>query len=51
MAYLLGDNGLNAIAKTSFQAAVVDMVADNGRGRRRVRKGNGNEIVLEQIAR
>lgn len=29
MAYLLGDNGLNAIAKTSFQAAVVDMVADN----------------------
>lgn len=24
MAYLLGDNGLNAIAKTSFQAAVVD---------------------------
>ena len=29
MAYLLGDNGLNAIAKTSLQAAVVDMVADN----------------------
>lgn len=51
MAYLLGDNGLNAIAKTSFQAAVVDMVADNvvvvddASG-----KGNGNEISLEQIA-
>lgn len=53
MAYLLGDNGLNAIAKTSFQAAVVDMVADNvvvvddvsGKG-----NGNGNEISLEQIA-
>lgn len=51
MAYLLGDNGLNAIAKTSVQAQVVDMVANNvvvvedASG-----KGNGNEISLEQIA-
>ncbi len=51
MAYLLGDNGLNAIAKTSVQAQVIDMVANNvvvvddASG-----KGNGNEISLEQIA-
>lgn len=51
MAYLLGDNGLNAIAKTSFQAAVVDMVADNVVVVDDVSgKGNGNEISLEQIA-
>ena len=49
MAYLLGDNGLNA--KTSFQAAVVDMVADNVVVVDDVSgKGNGNEISLEQIA-
>ena len=49
MAYLLGDNGLNAIAKTSFQAAVVDMVADNvvvvddvsGKG-----NGNPSDVLL-----
>lgn len=36
----------NAIAKTSFQAAVVDMVADNcRRGRRRVRhRATANEV-------
>lgn len=51
MAYLLGENGLNAIAKTSVQAQVVDMVANNvvvvedASG-----KGSGNEISLEQIA-
>lgn len=51
MAYLLGDNGLNAIAKTSFQGQVIDMVANNvvvvddASG-----KGAGNEISLEQIA-
>ena len=51
VAYLLGDNGLNAIAKTSFQAAVVDMVADNVVVVDDVSgKGNGNEISLEQIA-
>lgn len=51
MAYLLGDNGLNAIAKTSFQAAVVDMVANNVVVVDDVSgKGNGNEVSLEQIA-
>lgn len=51
VAYLLGDSGLNAIAKTSVQAQVVDMVANNvvvvedASG-----KGNGNEVSLEQIA-
>lgn len=51
MAYLLGDNGLNAIAKTSFQGAVMDMVADNVVVVDDVSgKGNGNEVSLEQIA-
>lgn len=51
MAYIVGDTGLNAIAKTSFQGAVVDLVADNvvvvddASG-----KGDGNEISLEQMA-
>lgn len=50
-AYLLGDNGLNAIAKTSFQGAVMDMVADNVVVVDDVSgKGNGNEVSLEQIA-
>ncbi len=51
MAYLLGNNGLNAIAKTSVQAQVVDMVADNVVVVDDVSgKGNGNEVSLEQIA-
>lgn len=51
MAYLLGENGLNAIAKTSFQGQVIDMVADNVVVVDDVSgKGNGNEISLEQIA-
>lgn len=51
MAYLLGEDGLNAIAKTSVQGQIIDLVANNvvvvddvvG-------KGAGNEISLEQIA-
>ncbi len=51
MAYLLGDNGLNAIAKTSVQAQVVDMVANNVVVVEDASsKGNGNEVSLEQIA-
>ncbi len=51
MAYLLGNNGLNAIAKTSVQAQVIDMVANNVVVVDDVSgKGNGNEISLEQIA-
>lgn len=51
MAYIVGDTGLNAIAKTSFQGQVIDMVANNvvvldkASG-----KGDGNEISLEQMA-
>lgn len=49
--YCLGPSGTNVIAKGSFQANVVDMLADNAAvvdapsG-----KGNGNESSLEQIA-
>lgn len=49
--YCLGESGTNVIAKGSFQANVVDMLADNvavvdaPSG-----KGNGNESSLEQIA-
>lgn len=51
MAYLLGENGLNAIAKTSVQAQVIDMVANNVVVVDDVSgKGSGNEISLEQIA-
>lgn len=51
MAYIVGDTGLNAIAKGSFQGSVVELVANNvvvvdkASGR-----GDGNEISLEQMA-
>ncbi len=51
VAYLLGDAGLNAIAKDSYQSTVIDMcsnnvvVLDKPSG-----SGMGNEISLEQIA-
>ncbi|MBQ6586950.1 MAG: ABC transporter substrate-binding protein [Coriobacteriales bacterium] len=51
IAFLLGDSGLNGIAKGSYQGQVVDMcannvvVVDNPSG-----KGTGNEISLEQIS-
>lgn len=51
VAYLVGNNGLNAIAKTSFQGQVLDMVADNVVVVEDASsKGTGNEISLEQIA-
>lgn len=51
MAYLLGNNGLNAIAKTSVQGQIIDMVANNVVVVEDVvGKGTGNEISLEQIA-
>lgn len=51
VAYLLGDAGLNALAKGSFQATVVDEVADNvvevdNAGG----SGLGSEVSFEQIA-
>jgi iron complex transport system substrate-binding protein len=51
VAYLLGDSGLNAIAKDSYQGQVIDLCAnnvvevDNASG-----AGSGNEIDLEQLA-
>ncbi|MDO5044379.1 MAG: ABC transporter substrate-binding protein [Coriobacteriia bacterium] len=52
MAYLLGDAGLNAIAKTSYQGAVVDMVANNVVVVEKAKgSGMGNEISLEQISK
>lgn len=50
-AYLLGDAGLNAIAKGSFQGQVVDMITDNVVVVENAStKGSGNEVSLEQIA-
>ena len=51
IAYLIGDSGLNAIPKGSFQGAIIDMccnnvvVVENPSG-----SGLGNEISLEQMA-
>ena len=51
MAYLLGDAGLNAIAKGSFQGTVVDMFGDNVVVVEKASgSGMGNEISLEQMA-
>lgn len=50
-AYLVGDAGLSAIAKGSFQGQVVDMVTNNVVVVENVSsKGSGNEVSLEQIA-
>lgn len=51
IAYLLGDAGLNAIAKDSYQGQVIDMVANNAVVVEDIQStGMGNEISLEQIA-
>lgn len=51
VAYLMGDSGLNAIAKGSFQGAVVDFVATNViEVEKASGSGKGQEIGLEQIA-
>lgn len=50
-AYLLGDAGLNAMAKGSFQATVIDLVADNvAEFDQPGATGQGNEASFEQIA-
>ena len=49
--YVLGEEGLNVLAKTSFHAELIDMlmnnlaVVENPAG-----KGTGNEVTMEQIA-
>ena len=51
IAYLLGDAGLNAIAKDSYQGQVIDMCANNVVVVEKASgSGMGNEISLEQIA-
>ncbi len=51
VAYLLGDSGLNAIAKGSYQGTVIDMCANNVvEVEKASGSGTGNEISLEQIA-
>ena len=51
VAYLLGDAGLNAMAKGSFQGTVVDMIADNlAEFEQAGGSGLGNETSFEQIA-
>lgn len=50
VAYLLGDSGLNAIAKGSYQGTVIDLIADNVvEVEKASGSGAGNEISLEQI--
>ena len=50
-AYLLGDSGLNGMARGSFQAGVIDMVANNCIVvDKPTGSGAGNELNLEQIA-
>ena len=49
--YIVGDSGTNVIAKTSFQAQVVDMVANNVAVVDKASgSGTGNEVSLEQIS-
>lgn len=51
VAYIVGDDGINAIAKTSYQGQVVDMVADNVVVLDDASsKGTGNPIDAEQMA-
>ncbi|MEG0070780.1 MAG: ABC transporter substrate-binding protein [Raoultibacter sp.] len=51
VAYLMGDAGLNAIAKGSYQGTVIDMCANNVVVVEKASgSGAGNEISLEQIA-
>mgnify|MGYP003292363753 CR=1 FL=1 len=48
--YCLGDRGLNCLAKGSYHAGVIDMVADNAAVLPEVMaSGLGNEIDMEQL--
>lgn len=49
--FVVGEDGLNVLAKTSFQAETFDMLADNlAVVDNPVGKGTGNEVTMEQIA-
>ena len=48
--YLLGDTGLNVIAKGSFHAEVIDLLSDNlAVVESPSSKGSGNEVDMEQL--
>lgn len=48
--YLLGNNGLNVLAKTSFHAEVIDHVSNNAAIIEQPSfKGSGNEVDFEQL--
>lgn len=50
-AYLLGDSGLNAMAKGTFQAGVIDAVTDNVAVIEGAKGGGlGSEVSFEQVA-
>ncbi len=49
--FVLGEQGLNVIANSSYQAEVIDMFLDNvAVVEDPSRKGTGNEVSMEQIA-
>lgn len=49
--YVLGQEGLNVLAKTSYQAELVDMLTNNlAVVDNPVSKGSGNAVSMEQIA-
>ncbi len=51
VAYMVGDQGTNAIAQGSYQGQVIDMVANNVVTAEKVSgKGDGNQISMEQMA-
>ena len=48
--YVLGDKGLNVLAKGSYHAAVIDQMADNLAAiDNPLSRGTGNEVDMEQI--
>ena len=48
--YITGDKGHNVLARTSYQAELVDMLTDNlAVVDNPVSKGTGNEVTMEQI--
>lgn len=50
LAYCLGDTGTNVIAKGSFHAEIINLLANNVADLKEPSsKGNGNEVSLEQL--
>ena len=49
--YVLGEEGLNVLAKDSYHAEIIDMLANNlAAVEKPVSKGLGNEVSMEQIS-